>query len=130
MAIIRLYASHNGPLFSKINQRISKGRRNSSEGEKLLGLRVSVWSGALRHFIKPYYHTMIMWVRVCANVTSHLVHISLGGPLFAEALLLHGFGIVDLLGLLQSLRGGLDVLNGLQGGRHLLFRLATHKCFA
>lgn len=75
----------------------------------------------------PYYYTMIMWVCVRANVTSHLVHISLGGPLFAEALLLHSFGIVDLLGLLQRLRGGLDVLHSLQGGRHLLFCLTTHK---
>ncbi len=75
----------------------------------------------------PYYHTMIMWVCVRATVTSHLVHISLGGPLFAEALLLHSFGIVDLLGLLQSLRGGLDVLHGLQGGCHLLFCLTAQK---
>lgn len=75
-----------------------------------------------------YYHTMIMWVCVRANVTSHLVHISLGGPLFAEALLLHGFSIVDLLGFLQGLGGGLDVLHGLQGRRHLFFCLTTHKC--
>lgn len=75
-----------------------------------------------------YYQTMIMWVCVRANVTSHLVQISLGGPLFAEALLLHGFSIVVLLGLLQSLCGGLNVLHGLQGRRHLLFYLTTHKC--
>lgn len=52
-----------------------------------------------------------MGVCMC-RVTSHLVHISLGGPLFAEALLLHGFGIVVLLGLLESLRDRLDVLDG------------------
>lgn len=73
----------------------------------------------------PYYHTVIMWVCVCANVASHLVHISLGGPLFAEALLLHCFGVVDLLGLLQRLNGGLDVLYSLQGRRHLFFCLAS-----
>lgn len=76
----------------------------------------------------PYYHTMIMWVRVHASVTSHLVHISLGGPLFAQALLLYSFGIVDLLGLLQRLRYSLDVLDGLQGRRHFFFCLTIHKC--
>lgn len=76
----------------------------------------------------PYYHTIIMWVCVHASVTSHLVHISLGGPLLAEALLLYSFGIIDLLGLLQSLRYGLDVLDGLQGRRHFFFCLTIHKC--
>lgn len=74
----------------------------------------------------PYYHTMILRACACASVTSHLVHISLGGPFFAEAFLLHSFGIVDLLGLLQRLRDGLDALDGLQRGRHFLFCLQTH----
>lgn len=74
----------------------------------------------------PYYQTMIMWECVRARVTSHLVYISLGGPLFAEAFLLHNFGIVVLLGLLQSLRDALDVLDGLEGRRHLFFCLKTH----
>lgn len=76
----------------------------------------------------PYYHTVITWECVCANVTSHLVYISLGGPLFTEALLLHGFCVVDLLGFVQGLSGGLDVLHGLQGRRHLFFRLTANKC--
>lgn len=76
----------------------------------------------------PYYHTMTAWVCVRANVASHLVHLSLGGPLFAEALLIYCFSIVVLLGLLQGLIGGLDVLHGLQGGCHLFFCLMTDKC--
>lgn len=75
----------------------------------------------------PYYHTAILWVCVCANVASHLVHFSLGGPFFAEALLLHCFGVVDLLGLLQGLNGGLDVLYSLQGRRNLFFCLTSSQ---
>lgn len=100
--------------------------RLTSKGKKLLGVKASVWSAmALHHALLPYHD--YVGVCVCVCVTSHLVHISLGGPFFAEALLLHGFGIVDLLGLLQSLRGGLDVLYGLQSGRNLLLCLATHN---
>lgn len=59
-------------------------------------------------------------------VSAHLVHVSLGGALLAEPLLLHSPAVVDLLGLLQSLRRGLDVLHGLQRGRHFLFCLQTN----
>lgn len=77
----------------------------------------------------PYYHTTILRVCVCANVASHLVHFSLGGPFFAEALLLHCFGVVDLLGLLQGLNGGLDVLYSLQGRRNLFFCLTSYQAW-
>lgn len=77
----------------------------------------------------PYYQTMIMWECVRASVASHLVYISLGGPLLAEAFLLHNFGIIVLLGLLQSLEDALDVLDGLKGRRHLFFCLKTHMSY-
>lgn len=80
---------------------------------------------ALHHALLPYHHSV--GVCVCANVASHLVHFSLGGPFFAEALLLHCFGVVDLLGLLQGLNGGLDVLYGLQGRRNLFFCLTLYQ---
>lgn len=101
--------------------------------------------GTSRRFIMPYYRAVITWAArtcgVCAYPLHHpaslpsslpsprptdLVHISLGGPLFAQALLLHCLGVVDLLGFVQGLGGGLDVLHGLQRGRNLFFRLPGH----
>lgn len=55
-----------------------------------------------------------------------LVHVSLGGPLFAKALLLHRLGVVDFLRLVQGLGGGLDVLHCLQCRCNLFFCLPGH----
>lgn len=111
------------PLFK---WRISGGNRLTSESKKRLGFE-------FRRRVEPQGAPSCLittpWLCGCAyvqNVTPHLVHISLGGPLFAEALLLHCFSVVVLLGFLQGLSGGLDVLHCLQRRCHLFFCLWKH----